>query len=526
MKSRVYALYFERIENLKKLFALILLAGVFTNAHAEENVVRLTLSEAVKMAVEKNLDVRAEIYNAAQFEADVQRSRAIYDPILSLQAMYNYSPISVTTTSSSTTSAPGSSNPSSGDGNILTDIQIVALNSSLSQLLWTGGTIAAVFNNTYTNSTFTNMPLPGSFLNNYWQTNAGLTFSQPLLKNFGRENTELNISVSRLSKYASLEHFKNRLTAIVSQVRTEYFKLYSLREALQVRKVSLDLARKILNDTRARVKAGILPSMEILNAEFGVSSREKDLIDAEKLVQDQVDVLRLLLQLPVGIDIVVVDVPQRDRFEVDETEEIRQALNRYDIREQKNNLEIAELQSRINRNRILPDLSLSATTFLTSLDSIYLRTIENVPTWSIGLNLTYPIGNSGAENDYRKSRLKAEQTAIQIRSLEESAANDVRAAIRAITSSYKQIEVTDRGRAFAEDRLRAFIRKNEVGIATTKDVLDAESDLMNAKNNQIQALVDYNNAITRLWTVTGEIIERAGIQVVEGDADRLYKNIH
>lgn len=519
---------------MKKLFFSILFAFVFTNAHAEEKVMKLTLSEAIKIAVEKNLDVRAEIYNVAQFEANIQRSMAIYDPTLTLQTTYNYSPISVITTSGPAIFAPDLTNTSSGDrdfqsdiqAGILTDIETVVLNSSLSQLIPTGGTIAAVFNNTYTNTTFTNSPLQDSFLNSYWQTNAGFTFSQPLLKDFGRENTELNISVSRLSKDASIEHFKNRLTAIVSQVRMEYFKLFSLREALQVRKVSLDLAQKILKDTQSRVKAGILPSMEILNAEFGVSSREKDLIDAEKFVQDKVDVLRLLLQLPGGEDIVVVDVPQWDRFEVDETEKICRALNSYDILEQKKNLEIAELQARINRNRILPDLSLSATAFLTSLDNTYLRTVERVPTWSVGLNLTYPIGNSGAENDYRKSRLKAEQIALQIRALEDSAANDVRAAIRAITSSYKQIEVTDRGRAFAEDRLRSFIRKSEVGLATTKDVLDVENDLMNAKNNQIQALVDYNNAITKLWTVTGELIERSGIRVVEGDADRLYKNVH
>ncbi|MDP2816510.1 MAG: TolC family protein, partial [Rectinemataceae bacterium] len=237
---------------MKKLFAIILIACVFTDAHAGENVARLTLSDAIKTAVEKNLDLRAEIYNVAQFEADVQRSRAIYDPSLTLQTAYNFSPIAVATTSILPASAPGSSNPSSGDGNVQTDIQTVGLNSSLSQLLWTGGTIAAVFNNTYTNTTFANAPMPGSFLGSYWQTNAGFTCTQPLLKNFGRENTELNITVSRLSKYASMEHFNNRLTAIVSQVRTEYFKLYSLREALQVRKVSLDLARKILNDTRAR----------------------------------------------------------------------------------------------------------------------------------------------------------------------------------------------------------------------------------------------------------------------------------
>jgi len=122
------------------------------------------------------------------------------------------------------------------------------------------------------------------------------------------------------------------------------------------------------------------------------------------------------------------------------------------------------------------------------------------------------------------SRLKTEQTALQIRSLEESAANEVRAAVRSVTTGYKQIEVTDRGRAFAEERLRAFVKKNEVGLATTKDVFDVENDLVAAKSNQILAVVNYDNAITNLWKVTGELLEREGIRIVEGDADKLYSS--
>ena len=91
----------------------------------------------------------------------------------------------------------------------------------------------------------------------------------------------------------------------------------------------------------------------------------------------------------------------------------------------------------------------------------------------------------------------------------------------------REIRYLNAGRhagAFAEERLRAFIRKNEVGLATTKDVLDVENDLATAKSNQISAVVGYNNAITRLWQVTGELLEREGIHVVEADVDKLYTN--
>lgn len=473
-------------------------------ATAADAPIPLSLNEAIRMAVEKNMDVRAELYNPAQFEADINRNRAIYDPLLTLQS--NYSDNTV---------------PSATTGNYGHMFQA---NASLGQLFWTGATATASFNNPY-NST----NVVGT-LNNYWESSLGVTVTQPLLKNFGRENTDININVSRFSKFASLEHFNTLLLNTVTQVRNEYFKLYSLREQLQVAKTSLELSRKILNDTKAQVAAGVLPAMEIINAEFGVYSREKDLIDAERAVSDEVDVLRLLLQIKEKGDIVTVDLPRHDRYEVDEDSELKRAMDRPDIKEQRRNLDISELQTRVFNTRLQPDLSFSASASLVGLDHTYPRNIETLtsadnPAWSLGLTFTYPLGNNAAENDYRKSRLKTEQNAVQIRSLEESAANDVKSAIRGIISSYKQIAVSERGRAYAEERLKAYLRRKDVGLATNKDVLDVENDLVAAKNNQITAVVNYDNAITHLWQVTGELLERQGIRVVESDADKLYKNI-
>jgi outer membrane protein len=66
--------------------------------------------------------------------------------------------------------------------------------------------------------------------------------------------------------------------------RFEISTIRSLQSAEEwaVRKVSLELARKVLTETQARVKAGVMPAMETLNAEFGVAVVKKDLIDAER----------------------------------------------------------------------------------------------------------------------------------------------------------------------------------------------------------------------------------------------------
>ena len=515
----------------KSLSALLVVMALTwrtpAGAHADSGSLSLTLSEAIRLAVENNLDVRAELYTPAQFEAETNRNRAIYDPLLSAQTLF---------TDSTTGSAYKTAQSGQGNSGIdLSDPTISAtgagrnivrsweLNSSLSQLFPSGATASLAFNNASLSNNSTVL------LNDYWQSDLAVTLNQPLLKNFGRENTEAAINISRISKSASLERFTSRLLNTVAQVRQEYYNLYDQQEQLAVKKSSLELAQKILAETKSRVAAGVLPAMEISNAEFGVAGREKDLLDAERQVKDQEDTVRLLLQLSDQRELKPVDRPRLDPVPVNTDQAIKRALANPEIREQKKNLEISKLQTRIFGNNTKPDLSLAASNSLTGLDRRYQEDLEKVgamtyPVWSVGLNFTYPLGNAAAENDYRKSQLKTTQTALQIRSLEENTINGVKAAIRGIETTYKQIEVAARGRAYAEERLQAYIRKNEVGLATIKDVLEVENDLATAKGNQIAAEVNYDHALTLLWGLTGELLERERIKVDETAADDLYRN--
>ncbi len=489
---------------------IIMLPGVSSASDAPP--IGLTLAEAVKMAVEKNLDVRAELYNPAIQEAEIRKNMGIYDPTLSAQTDY--------LNSTTANVILGTPNPLGS--------QTTQFNAGLSQLFFTGGTATLSFNNTYYSNDKTSST---SGYAAYWQSALGVNINQPLLKNFGRETTELNIDVSRLGKKVAIEHFQQKLVSTVAQVRNEYYKLFSLREERDVKKVSLELALKILAETRARVKAGVMPSMEILNAEFGVASREKELIDSERSVNDQIDVVRQLLQLPQSLQIITLETPSRSEYEISEKDEIKRAIDtRPELKELKYNLKMAELQSRVAGNKTRPDLALTASLSSTGLDRKFSGDMDRLatfdyPAWGVGLVFSYPIGNSSAENDYRKSRLKIDQSLLQLKNQEELIANEVRSAVRAVSSSFKQIEVADRGRLFAEERFKAFARKVEVGLATNKDLLDVENDLATAKNNQIKALVGYANAVTSLWKSTGALLEKENVRLTGNDADNLYKSI-
>ena len=477
-----------------------------TTAFAQDNSqLNLSLQEAVKLAVERNLDVKAELYNTAQAEADIRKNRAIYETHLTLDTSYQDS----TTVATSRVS-----------GN---EVKTFRIAPGAYRLFPSGGTLSLAYDNIYsnTNSDF-------ATFSTYWQSDLSLSLSQPLLKNFGRDSTELTIHVAELGKEESLQRFKAKLLATVALVESEYFKLGSLRDELASKKTSLELARRVLGDTEARVKAGILPAMEILNAQFGVASREKELIDAEKAVSDQVDTLRVLLHLETDVNIVTSDAPSRTEFSMNEDEAISRALaQRPELEELKASLASSDLQTRVARGRTLPDLNLTGSIAMTGLAERYRRTVEHIgstdyPVWSIGLQLDYPLGNQAAENDYIKNRLKTEQIMIQISSLREAIAAEARASLRSVRTAFKQLEVADRGRDYAEERLKAYLKKSEVGLATIKDILDVENDLASARSNQIKSQVAYVSAVSQLLKTTGELLERKGITVDASLSDNLY----
>jgi outer membrane protein len=163
---------------------------------------------------------------------------------------------------------------------------------SLNQLLGTGATTSVSFNNQFFEDSL------GGPASRFARPELSLSLSQPLLSGFGREVTERGITVASDAKEAALAEWRDAALNVAANARDAYFSLIKAQEELATREASLAVARQVQAENEARVRAGVLASIELLDSEFGLAGRERDLLEAQKNVLEQSDRLRVLIQYP------------------------------------------------------------------------------------------------------------------------------------------------------------------------------------------------------------------------------------
>lgn len=463
-----------------------------------------SLDEAVRMAIENNLSLRTGTFSPAISATDVRRARAIYNPRFT--ALLDHR-------GSDTQTFPGSS---SVDRKRFFDANI-----STEALISTGATASASIANLWEKDNL------GTAYSRFAQPQFSLSISQPILQGLGREVTERGITVALFSTESALAGWRVQALSIAGSTRDQYFAAIKARENLQTRRASMALANEIHASNEARVRAGVLASVELLDSRLGVAQREKDLLEAEKAALDEADKLLVLLHLPPRTALSFPDLYAEAEIDRSEENAIRKALaRRPDLQQARVNLKGHEFSAKVGRNLLLPSLSLKGSAGVSGLAPEYGEAFDDMksgkyPFWSVGIEFAYPLGNDAAEADLAKSRLLAAQSRAQIQSLEESVGLEVRQAIRNLETREKQIAVAKRGVELAEARLDSYVKRGKVGLATTKDILQVETDLTAAREGLSGSRTDYQVGVTRFWISTGELLERHGIAI----EDRQIENM-
>jgi outer membrane protein len=473
----------------------------------------LTLQDAVARTLENNLDIAVQRYEPEDQAEAVKQLRGFYDPIL-------------TSTLSRGSSTSPARNVFSGGEKVETDFNIYDF--GVAQNLPTGGSLRASLNNrrSETNSEIV-------LFNPGFESGLDLAFTQPLLRDFKIDGQRLQLRIAKRNQDISDIQFRQTVVNTIASVKQQYYDLIYAIDNLEAQRKSLALASKLLDENQIKVRVGTMAPLDVVAAESEVAGREEAVIVAEAALFDAEDELRrAIFKDNAGenwtLRILPTDRPSADPSPVDANAAVLNALEkRTDVVAARKSLENSYDNQAFARNQKLPAVDLQATYgttgqagtrildedgqplqtpitggFGTALGDVFGR---DFPTWTIGVNVSYPLFNRAASANAARARLSREQAEVSLRRLEIQVTQEVRSAARAVETNFKRVQSTQAARVLQERRLDAEQKRFNAGMSTNFLVTQSQRDLAVAEVAELRAMADYRKSI-----VNFERVQEAG----------------
>lgn len=474
-------------------------------ANAPAGVRTLSLEQAIQLAVEHNFDLQIQRINPEIAQYSLSAAFAGYEPTLNLSGQHSYS------------STPGSIN-NQGLNIPGGESERDSFNANLNGRLPTGltYTLGASASDSYGDR------LGVPFENATAQAGA-LTLTQPLLRNFWIDSTRANISVARNRLKYSEQQFRFLLMQTITAVEQSYYRLIFTRESVKVSQNALELSERLLAENKKRVEVGALAPLDEEQTESQVASSRAALISAQRALDEQENALKHLITDKFAEWHGIKIEPTQTLVAVPETPNLQESWKRGlalrpDLAQLRLDLERSDIDLRFDRNQLFPDLSLVGQYGLAGSGKEFSRALGQVekrdnPFWYYGAQISIPLGNRAARNNYNISKAQKRQTELFLRQREQQILIEIDDAARLIRSSFERYEATRVARQFAERVLDAEQKKLENGKSTTFLVLQYQNDLTSARYQEIQALAEYNIALSQLAQREGTTLERHKINV-------------
>ncbi|PYS01481.1 MAG: hypothetical protein DMG16_12485 [Acidobacteria bacterium] len=378
------------------------------------------------------------------------------------------------------------------------------------------------------------------------------SFSQHLLKDYGRVNNMRQIRVSQNNQKISESQFERQLIDLISQAQRSYWDLVFAAEDIKVKQRSVDLAQKTLSDNQIQVRIGTLAPIDVVQAESEVANRRLQYITStytevqtqdqvKKLITSQGDPGLVLAKL---IPSQVVPRPQpSDVLPVEQA--IKVALeNRPEIKQLQLDLQNKKIDLEYTKNQLLPTVDLIASYSQNGVGGK--ETVRNgfgpaapiiaqynggisdafgqllgcafpihcdYTGYSIGFSVQIPLRNRAAQGDNARAMTDERIAEQKITSQAQQIALEVRNALTQVEMNRARIEAATKARELSERRLEAEQKKFDLGASTIRFVLEEQRNVAQAQTDELQAIVNYTKSLVDMDRAMGMTLKKNNIEI-------------
>jgi HAE1 family hydrophobic/amphiphilic exporter-1 len=511
---------------------------------------KLTMAEAIEMALANNLDIEIERTNRDQAETAIRIAKGAFDPRMQFQ--------------------PGYASNNTPTGSVLQGV-----NGKLSEdtstenfyfrekFPWWGSSFEVDFTNGRTSTT--NL---FSSLNPYFNSQLLVNFTLPLLRNREIDQDRANILVRRKQLDVSLKDFEIRVIDIVTTVQQAYWDLVAAREDVGVQADAVGLAAKQLAQNQRMIQSGTLAPIELSASEAELERRKDTYYTSVETLTEAENNLKTLL-LPDrrsetwSDQIVPVDTQTVEPLTTDDVHEaVADALRRRpEIRQVELRKDANQIDQRLNSNQIKPQVNFvssytstglggaisTAENPFNSFQPLYDRLNQlsvaaglapvaesslgslpgsliggygttlaglfggNYQSVQAGLQLDFTARNRTAQGNYTNSLIEAKRLKFEQSRTEQAIEAQVRNALQAIQTARQRITSAEAGERAAREKLESETRLFQTGESTNFFVLTRQDEYLDARRRAVLAHLDFNKAVARLEQAVGNTLANHGV---------------
>ncbi len=433
------------------LVALTLSVAVYSYA-AEP----LTLEQAIETALRNNPGLKAADAQVEAADAGVLRSASGFLPRVTLTETWSR-----------------------------TDSPLMALGTKLNQEIIT----PADFNPTVMND-------PAA-ISNY---NTRLAVMQPVW-NGGKEY--IGRSQAKLAKEASINDRERSRQETVYNVVKSYYSVLLAREYHRVAIQSLETSEANVKLADARYRAGAVLQSDLLRAKVQLAEVREMETRSRNGVQLAAAALNFAMGIPQATEQEYTDTLSLQSWEAEMNSMLKEAAaKRPDLQSMELNRLNSDKSVTMARTDYLPSLNLMGQMDWNSTKIAG----DDAKSWAVMAVLQWNLFDGLVTRSKVKEALA---TSSRMRSLEEQTRSaiqlQVRQAYYSMSASLDRISATASSVREAEEGLRIVQKRYETGMTTFVDVLGAESALIRARTNALQALYDNNVALAELKLAVGTL---------------------
>ena len=334
-----------------------------------------------------------------------------------------------------------------------------------------------------------------------------LSGSIPLLRGAGMVNLEPLIAGERSLIY-QVRSFETFRRSFVVDIATQYFRLLQLQQAVINRRLNLANLAALTNRAEALYDNNRLSFLEVQRSLQSQITAENSLINAEEAYRIALDNFKLTIGMPIEepLDIVAVELDVV-MPSIDPEEAVRLAHHyRLDLRTAADQIEDAQRRVKNAEQGLRSDLELFAdTTFRSSADESATHFDRHDQDYNAGIRLDLPVDRVSERNAFRRSLISHQRTQRDFVLQRDRVSNEVREALRGIRNADLSLQIQRRGITLAQNRLEFANDLLRQGKVNTRDLVEAQTSLLDAQDAYEQARSNLQIRILQYLRDTGTL---------------------